>query len=318
MKPTAIPKVFVRLDDINFAFLSIEDARARYNQLGEALGVFSPTPVVPIQEKTGPQFSIHDIRPPVPDDWAGIEEFKPEPEEDVNVWRGIRAITDPVQETPEPCACQGDVSATSADGLQDWEQKLLDLWHKYTDQGMEPRTICNRIKIATTGGKHPELKKANTAWIRDQLKRLGVDVPDPLPPAEIARRAREVQTARLKTKAVEPVPVPEPKPEPEPQPAAEAAGPVLEPTPIPGHAPEVTMQLIHVLAAGERLRMDDWRVISVLLGDMGRDSGKLTLPEVTAFDETFGPWLDHYSSLPPFKRKDIDQSLLAEWKRRAA
>jgi len=93
--------------------LSIEDARALYDQLGEALGVFSPTLVVPIPIET-----IQPVGIPEREQDEIYQEWRDSlaPEEDVNVWRGIRAITDPVQETPEPCACQGDVSATCTDG----------------------------------------------------------------------------------------------------------------------------------------------------------------------------------------------------------
>jgi hypothetical protein len=72
------------------------------------------------------------------------------------------------------------------------------------------------------------------------------------------------------------------------------------------------MQLIHVLAE----RGDgpvSWVWIRAGLADVGYPATKLTQAEVEQFERSHGRWLDDYRALPPFKRREIDQQLLADW-----
>lgn len=212
---------------------------------------------------------------------------------------------------PEPTAPSNDRQVAPANS-KTWQDRLLELWARYS----EGRTVSDALKLIYTSSrnsKFTELKNMDTAGLREALRSLGIDVPDPMTPQERASRSRAVRLARagerLEPPKVESAPAPEPIEE------------AIAPMPIANFAPEATIQLIHVLTRSVRRRWpEDREVIMTHIADMGplTPLRQVTAPMIEKFDTQHQAWLDAYSAMPPYKQREIDSSLLTEWKKVAA
>jgi hypothetical protein len=131
-------------------------------------------------------------------------------------------------------------------------------------------------------------------------------------------RAEVVAKARAIRAASQPAPASVPHTAEAPKPSIEE---VNAPMPLAGVGPEATIQLIHALARSARRRWpDDERSIRTHIEDLGplTQLRKVSDAAIALFDSMNRVWLDAYTDLPPFKQRDVDASLLTEWKRLAA
>lgn len=230
-------------------------------------------------------------------------------------------ITDVPSNTPEPPAEPEKAPETPSPSNEHqvapansktWQDRLLELWARYSE-GRSASAALGIIYTSTRSSKFSELKNMDTAGLREALRSLGVDVPDPMTPQERASRSRAVRLAR----AGERLEPPKVQAAPAPEPIEEA----IAPMPIANFAPEATIQLIHVLTRSVRRRWpEDREVIMTHIADMGplTPLRQVTAPMIEKFDTQHQAWLDAYSAMPPYKQREIDSSLLAEWKRVAA
>lgn len=215
------------------------------------------------------------------------------------------------EKAPEPTAPSNDRQVAPANS-KTWQDRLLELWARYS----EGRTVSDALKLIYTSSrnsKFTELKNMDTAGLREALRSLGIDVPDPMTPQERAARSRAARLARagerLEPPKVESAPAPEPIEE------------AIAPMPIASFAPEATIQLIHVLTRSVRRRWpEDRDSIRAHIDDMGPLTPLRQVSDdmIAQFDATHQAWLDAYSAMPPYKQREIDSSLLTEWKRVAA
>lgn len=204
-----------------------------------------------------------------------------------------------------------------------WQERLVQLWADARERHpqMSDAGRLARLMATCTRSPHPELKAIGSVVIlRTLLRELGQKIADPPSKSECGRLGAPKATSD-RPQNVEPAgPTKEPRP-------IEKCTP---PAPLSGHEIEVTMQLIHALTDGGRWRMPDEsdRVMRELRSacswDIGSNPGlasgaaKLTIATVTKFDSRHDDWLTAYAGLPPYRRKDIDQELMREWRRVAA
>jgi len=204
-----------------------------------------------------------------------------------------------------------DVVSSSGTSSQTWQDRLLELWAKYAD-----KSIPDRLKFlysSTRNSRHPELRDMDTAGIRQALRSLSIDVPEPMTPQERAAMARAKRLAAAGER-LEPPKVEEPK-------AEQIEEVFAPPMPLDGVVPEATVQLIHALTRSVRRRWpDDKASIKAHIADLGplTQLSRVTDDQIAQFDARYQGWLDVYSAMPPFKQREIDASLLTEWKRVAA
>lgn len=213
-------------------------------------------------------------------------------------------VTDGAAPTPDP-----QVEPANS---KTWQDRLLELWARYSE-GRSASAALGIIYTSTRSSKFSELKNMDTAGLREALRSLGVDVPGPMTPQERASRSRAVRLAR----AGERLEPPKVQAAPAPEPIEEA----IAPMPIASFAPEATIQLIHVLTRSVRRRWpEDREVIMTHIADMGPLTPLRQVSDdmIAQFDATHQAWLDAYSAMPPYKQREIDSSLLTEWKRVAA
>lgn len=217
------------------------------------------------------------------------------------------AEPEPAPETPAPSNDQ----QVEPNG-QTWRDRLRELWGRYCD--LEPSVAMKRLLTAAHGSKHAELKAMSSQELRGALREMGFDMPEPASHAERAAMARAAKLARNRER-LEP-----PKVE-APAPAAEPIESTMAPMPLHGHPLEVSIQLIHILArAGRRRFPDGAPEVAARIGDLGPGNrlGSMPMTEVEEWERAYRKWLDAYSEMPPFKQRDVDASLLAEWKMVAA
>lgn len=280
-----------------------DEARELRDALDKALAPFEPEPKDDAVCALGPIFRRPDFVPFGRSDSAIIIPI--EPPEPCTV---PQAEPIPITEEPEPEADDDpDPSAPIAIDVKPWEQKLLDDWHRLRGRydWETDAAIVGRMVGAFVKSHFPELKGMLSEDIRQNLRRLGVTVADPMPRNERG----SIGGQKFRQMCAEAKPEPEPSPnkaEPEPSPKPTLPPTVAQmieyaPTPIPGKLTE-SIQALKCLAS------DGWtpgRIAQDLYIDVGL---------VCALAARSEDWLADYRRLSMGDKNDVMAGVLKRWK----
>lgn len=214
----------------------------------------------------------------------------------------------PITEEPEPEADDDpDPSAPIAIDVKPWEQKLLDDWHRLRGRydWETDAAIVGRMVGAFVKSHFPELKGMLSEDIRQNLRRLGVTVADPMPRNERG----SIGGQKFRQMCAEAKPEPEPSPnkaEPEPSPKPTLPPTVAQmieyaPTPIPGKLTE-SIQALKCLAS------DGWTP-----GRIAREL-RIGVDLISALADRAEGWLADYRRLSMGDKNDVMAGVLKRWK----